>query len=283
MYKKWPLARLIIVTVEDLETALGKPFADFTAEETELIGKRYSVVPSTTSPEFQAAQKIKARARQDMMKSVFRLLFIIVLVIQIDTPSIDLNWWLVFAPFWIMTFWICVANYQAFAEVQIMATEKDPSLFGLSNDENNHDEEMGTGTTSTENVAAGTTNTTIGSGSGSSSSSNTNYGSVGVDDAATPEATSAAVPQSKLTEEEKEQLKEQVMNSGSTLCTKCCSQGFLLILILLIVGKLQGASFSSLWIISPFLFAVSLRHDYILLCIIGYKYTLLLIIMSIKN
>ena len=56
LYKKWPLARMRIVTVEDLEAALGKPFSQITPAERELIGKRYSVVPSTQSPEFDAAQ-----------------------------------------------------------------------------------------------------------------------------------------------------------------------------------------------------------------------------------
>jgi hypothetical protein len=223
LYEKWLIARLKIVTIEDLETALGKSYFGLTTEEKESIGKLYSVVPSLSGREFQTAQKTRARARQDMTKSGFRALFVIFLVIQIDT-DVDFNWWLIFLPIWIMTFLICAANCQAFAEVQHMAAEKDPGLFGLSNDE-----EM-------------------------------DYGSVGRDGAATPEAASAgALPRSELSEEEKERLKEQVINSGSTLCTQCCSQGFVLILVFLIVGKLQGAGFSTLWLISPFLFAVRMR------------------------
>jgi hypothetical protein len=225
LYKKWPLARMRIVTVEDLETALGKPFGEFTAAEKELIGKRYSVVPSTTSPDFEAAQKLKARARHDMIKSGFRIAFVALLLIQID-GYVEWSWWLVFMPFWVMTFLICYANYQTFAEVQRMAAEKDPSLFGLKKE---------TGDTGT---------------------AGTNYGAVGNDGQATP-AAAAAAPASELSEEEREELKAQVMSSGSRLCSKCCSQGFLLILMFLFVGKLQGADFSSLWIISPFLFGVS--------------------------
>lgn len=224
LYKKWPLARMRIVTVEDLETALGKPFADFTLAEKELIGKRYSVVPSTTSPDFEAAQKLKARARHDMIKSGFRIAFVILLLLQID-GFLSWNWWLVFMPFWVMTFLICHANYQAFAEVQQMAADKDPSLFGLKKE------------------------------NGEKEGAATNYGAVGSGGEATPEATAAPTP--GLSEEEREELKAQVMASGSRLCSKCCSQGFLLILMFLFVGKLQGAGFSSLWIISPFLFGVS--------------------------
>lgn len=227
LYKKWPLARMRIVTVEDLETALGKPFSEFTAAEKELIGKRYSVVPSTTSPDFEAAQKLKARARHDMIKSGFRIAFVVLLLIQID-EYVEWNWWLVFTPFWIMTFLICYANYQAFAEVQLMAAEKDPTLFGLKND-------------NSEKTPA-----------------NTNYGAVGSDGEATPQVTSGQ--KSELSDEEREELKAQVMASGSRLCSKCCSQGFLLILMFLFVGKLQGAGFSSLWIISPFLFGVSYKY-----------------------
>mmetsp|Transcript_2559 Transcript_2559/g.3631 ORF Transcript_2559/g.3631 Transcript_2559/m.3631 type:complete len:596 (+) Transcript_2559:218-2005(+) len=229
LYKKWPMARMRIVTVEDLETALGKPFAEFTAPEKELIGKRYSVVPSTTSPEFEAAQKLKARARHDMIKSGFRILFAIILLVQID-GYVNWSWWLVFTPFWVMTLLICLANYQAFAEVQAMAAEKDPAMFGA--------EKQG------ENAPGAA-----------------NYGAVGNDGEATP---AAAASKPELSEEEREELKAQVMASGSRLCSKSCSQGFLLILMCLFVGKLQGAGFSSLWIISPFLFSAS-----VILCCLG--------------
>eukprot|EP00934_Nitzschia_sp_Nitz4_P008218 Nitzschia sp. Nitz4//scaffold221_size33835//7947//9732//NITZ4_007850-RA/size33835-processed-gene-0.20-mRNA-1//-1//CDS//3329542554//8208//frame0 len=196
MYKKWPLARMRIVTVEDLEAALGKPFSEFTPDEKELIKKRYSVVPSTASPEFEAAQKIKARARHDMLISGFSVLFVILLLCQME-GLLHWNWWFVFAPFWIMSVVICAANYQAFVEVQQMAAAKDPTLFGTQDVNGN----------------------------------NANYGSVGKDGEATPQATTTP-----LSDEEREELKAQVMASG----------------------KLQGAEFSSLWIISPFLAAACL-------------------------
>jgi hypothetical protein len=219
MYKKWPLAKMRIVTVEDLETALGKRFHEFTPAEKDLIGKRYSVVPSTTSPEFEAAQKLKTRARHDMIKSIFRMAFIVLLVIQLD-GDMDWSWWLVFMPFWLMTGLFCWANYQSFAEVQKMAMEKDPSLFGMKKE-------------------------------------SSNYGAVGKDGAATTQAASEAAGKSELTLEEQEELKAQVMASSSRLCSKCCSQGFLLLIVVLFVAKINGAGFSSVWIISPFLIVVS--------------------------
>jgi hypothetical protein len=237
LYKKLPLARMRIVTVEDLETALGKPFSEFTAAEKELISKRYSVVPSTSSPDFEAAQKLKTRARHDIVKSIFRIIFVMFLLFQID-GDMDWNWWLVFLPFWVMTVLICYANVQAFTEVQQMATEKDPSLFGIKTP----DEELGGGGGGGSNNAAGATST--------------GYGAVGTDGAATAAAASEAA-RPTLTEEEKEELKAQVMASSSKLCGKCCSQGFLLFVVFLFVFKLQGAGFSSFWIISPFLLIVS--------------------------
>jgi Transmembrane Fragile-X-F protein len=195
--------------------------------EKELIGQRYSVVQSATSPEFEVAQKLKKRARQDMMKSVFRVVFVVFIILQLD-GYVDWSWWIVFLPFWVATFAICFVNYQSFAEVQKMAADKDPSIFGLAGD---------------------------------ATPPATNYGAVGADGEATP---GAANGPSALSEEEREELKAQVGAAGSKVCSKCCYQGFLVILICLFIGKLQGASFSSFWIISPFLLSAG-----IILCCLG--------------
>ena len=223
LYKKLPLARMRIVTVEDLEVALGKPFSQFTPAEKELIGKRYSVVPSTSSPEFEVAQKLKVRARHDLIKSGFRIAFVFLLLLQLD-GNVEWNWWFVFAPFWVMTVLFCYANYTAFAEVQNMAAEKDPSLFGLNKDSDGTDAQSGS-----------------------------NYGAVDKDG----NASTAEAAKPELTEEEREELKAQVMSSSSRLCSKCCSQGFLLLIAVLFVSKIQGAGFSAVWIISPVLLVVS--------------------------
>ncbi len=175
---------------------------------------------------FVQAHELQQMARRDLVKSAFRILFEIILIVQFDT-SLDLNWWLTFLPFWIAIFWVCMVNYQAFAKVKMEAVLKDPELFGFP----------------AEEKIDGT---------------NIDYGSVGIDGAATPAATVAYPP---LSEEEKAKLKEEVVNSGSKLCTQCCSQGFVLLILCLIVSKLQGASFSTLWLISPLLFAV--RNDLI--------------------
>jgi hypothetical protein len=214
LYKKWPVARMRIVTVDDLETALGKPFSAFSPAEKELIGKRYSVVASIESPEFEVAQKLKTKARHDVIKSVFRIVFCLVLLLQLDKDLVW-NWWLVFLPFWIMTALICYANWQSFAEVQKMAQEKDPDMFRTPRE---------------GDVEAG-------------------YGAMG-----------ASEKKSELSEQEREELKAQVMASSSKLCSKCCSQCFLVFVMCLFVAKLQGAGFSAFWIISPFLMIVSTKE-----------------------
>lgn len=219
VYKKWPVVQMKIVTLADLESTLGKPATEFTEGEKELIGKRYSVVPSLESEQFEAAQLLKASARQELIKCAFRASFSVFLLIQFGA-TVNLSWWLVFLPVWILSALVCYSNYQAFAQVQQMAAEKDPTLFGLQQP---HDE----GNTSSD------------------------YGAVGVDGSATTGATGP-----NLSEEEREDLKAHVMTSASNLCSKCCSQGFLLVLICLFVAKLEGASFSAFWIISPFLLAV---------------------------
>lgn len=236
LYKKLPLARMRIVTVEDLETALGKPFAQFTQAEKELIGSRYSVVPSTSSPDFDVAQKLKTRARHDIIKAVFRILFVLLLLWQLDGDR-DWNWWFVFLPFWVMTALICYANYQSFAEVQKMAAEQDPTLFGGAGASN------GTTTATGEEAAAATASPT-----------ETNYGAVGENGNATTDQAQKTSP--PISEEKREELKAQVMASSGRLCSKCCSQGFLLFIVCLFVGKIQGAGYSAFWIISPFLLAV---------------------------
>lgn len=90
-----------IVTVEDLESAMQKPFNDFTNKEKQIIGKRYSIVSSLHSPAYEIAYKLKIRARHHIMKSVFRIIFVILLLLQLDGNH-DYNFLLVFIPFWIL-------------------------------------------------------------------------------------------------------------------------------------------------------------------------------------
>ncbi len=222
LVKKWPLARMRVVTVADLEAALGKPFAQFTALEKELIAKRYSVVSSSDCPEYELANKLRAKARHDIVKSLCRLLFMALLLYQLDVVNSNANWWFIFTPFWLMTAAMCYSNYQAFDAVQRFAMERDPTLFGMAGED-----------------------------------PVTQYGTMQDEE----NQSSAPTP---LTEQEKEELKAKVMQSTGKLLSTCCSQCFVLILVVLFVGKLQGAGYSSFWIISPFLLFAA-----IILCCLG--------------
>jgi len=195
-YKKLPLARMKIVTVEDLEKALGKPFEEFTVAEKELISKRYSVVPSIASVEFETAHRLKGRARQECIKVVF---------------------WLIFSPFWIMSVCICCGSCHKFREVHASAVEKDPTFFG------------------------------VGKGGGGDDSG-TNYGAM-EDGKAGP---------TPLSDTAKEEVMSDVVHAAYKLLGSFVSQIFVLLIAGLFVAKLQGAEFSSLWVIFPLLVVVRL-------------------------
>ncbi|CAJ1969684.1 unnamed protein product [Cylindrotheca closterium] len=232
VYKKWPMTKMKIVTIADLEAALGKSTAEFTEEEKEAVKEGYAVVSSLEGEDFQEAIRAKSAARQELVKSAFRFIFSLFLLLQLG-GSFTLSWWLVFLPVWVISVLVCLNNYQTFAEVQKKAAEKDPTLFGIEGDPLN---------------------------------TSTDYGAVGVDGTATPDAAGGgASPPTPLTEDERENLKAEVMVHASNLCTKCCSQGFVLVLVCLFVAKLQGATFSSFWIISPFLLVAG-----IILCCLGF-------------
>jgi DnaJ domain/Transmembrane Fragile-X-F protein len=264
LYKKLPLARMRIVTVEDLEIALNKPFAQFTAAEKDLIGKRYSVVPSITSPDFDVAQKLKARARQDITKSLFRIAFVLIVLVQLDT-SVELSWWVVFAPFWFMTCLMCLANYQAFVDIQREVLAKDPTLLGPPTGAAippKKDVETGEHTANSDYASMDLDGTAPDPVMDTMRQEMQNPGGEGpvpplASTTSKPDASSTQATPPSLTEQERDELKAHFMAGGYRFCAKCCTQGFVVFIVLLLVIKLQGAGFSAFWIISPFLLFVS--------------------------
>jgi hypothetical protein len=192
-----------IVTGEDLEAALDKPFSEFTPAEKELIGQRYSVVSSTSNQAFDAAQELKLRARKDVVESVFRIVFVLVLLVQLDN-DLDWNWWLVFSSIWFVIFVVCFDIYQSFAEVQRMAMEKDPNLFAPS-----QTKETATTTTTAGDHEAGKTTT---------------YGAVCKSGEVTP--LDAAGTASTLTDEEREQLRAHAVYSNPGIVSLTCNAIF---------------------------------------------------------
>lgn len=71
-------------------------------------------------------------------------------------------------------------------------------------------------------------------------------------------------PGTRLSDEEKEKLEFQVQAATSKVCGSCCTGAFSLVLLVLVQQKINGAGFSCLWIISPFLFLAS-----VILCILS--------------
>ena len=149
-------------------------------------------------------------------------MFLILLLIRLDGGT-NLSWWLVFTPFFVMSYYLCHNQCQKYAEAQAYATEK-------------LDE---------------TTNTEAENG--------TDYGAMEGGNAPNLDGQ----PSESLSEDERKEIKSQVLEASSKAVSTCCSQFIFLVLIILCLSKIQGAGFSSLWIISPFLFIVSLcRYEF---------------------
>ncbi len=221
LFRRVMQVKKVIVTISELESILGKQFSELSDEEKEALSATYIVVPSKTSEQYIIAKAQQENARYDVIRICFRSLFIILLLIQLDSGA-DWSWWFVFTPFFGMSCCLCCSQCQECAEVQAQASEKLGSNFGTDN----------------ENA--------------------TDYGAMEEGNA------NEAKANETLSDEERDEIKNEVFQANAKACTMCCSQGFFLILICLCLTKIQGASFSSLWIISPFLFMAS-----VILCCLG--------------
>ena len=219
LFKRSMQMKKEIVTIADLETTLGKPFSDLTEDEKEALSQKYIIVPSKSSDAYFLATSQQENARLDMIKICFRALFLILLLIQLDSDA-GWSWWLIFTPFFTMSCCLCCSQCQEYAEVQASAAEKLGPNMGMDNA--------------------------------------TDYGAM--EEGTSSEANTNATP----TDEEREQIKHEVFQASAKAVTMCCSQTIFLVLITLCLTKVQGATFSSLWIISPFLFLASL-----ILCLLG--------------
>ena len=226
LYMKVSIARMQIVTVEELETTImGKPCAEFTQEEKDVIAKTYTVVPSHNSPEFAGAYRMKIRAQQEILRLFLRVLFVVFFVLQLDR-GLDWSWWLVFIPVLVASFFICFGSMHNFVSIQTVAKKRDPEFFGSGLANDNGD----------------------GSGSGVDVENQANYGAMGDGDDPGGEN------QEPVSPEEREFLKMQVAMSGQQVVSSCCSQSFLLLIICLLVAKLQNPDvYAAMWIIFPIL------------------------------
>jgi hypothetical protein len=157
----------------------------------------------------------------EIMKTFMRIIFMILVLIKIDSDS-EWSWWLIFAPFFITSVYICYGSFRNFSEVQEEVEERLRA-----------------------HQTSAATNTT-------------DYGAMEEGETKVQEGQNDT-PSPPLTEGQQEEIRGRVARSGSMAATSCCSQFFFLVLLCLGLSKIQGAGFSTIWIISPFLFFVSVQ------------------------
>ena len=261
LYKKYPLSHMRIVTVHDLEVALGKPFSEFTMAEKQLIAQRYSVVSSVHCPEYYMAYQLKLRSKQEVQQALLRIVFVLLLIVQFDvwqpqhrTPEEEndnddsqvddtINYFIIFIPIFLMSILICCTNYYNYIEMRKSVAEKDPTFIAV----------VPPGPPTSPTSAYGTMEDELLRTNGATTTTAT--------------AVNGSTPQnpyhSTLTDSEREVLQQQLQQSRQKMYQKCSIQCFLMILLLLFVCKCNGATFTSFYILLPFLLLVRIYQSYV--------------------
>jgi len=223
--RKVMLSNIRIVTHDELELAIGKKFAACTPEEREDVHRRYVVVPAKSGPVYDSACRLIAESKMDIVRILARVTFTVLLVLNLDLigPGEEemWSWWLVFLPIFFMAFCIVGSAFRTFARTQADAMKKDPTMFGLDpNDEETPYAKMD------------------GEGEGKNDGAN-----------------NPTSPTSALPDGEREELKARVAQSAYRAVGTCFSQCFFITMTCVLIAKIEGASYPSLAIISPFLAA----------------------------
>jgi len=218
--RKIMLACLVIVTPDELELAIGKRLCLCTPHEREAVGKRYVVIPPGSSPARNAANRLISEARMDVVRILARMTFFIIVALNLDLGA-QWNWWLIFLPIFGMSACIIGSAVRNFAIVKDEAVRSDPVTFA-----------------STANGGTGGE-----AADPSNSYSNMNNGGGGVEE------------ENPISDEEREELRAKVAQSAYRAGGTCLSQCFIIIMVCVLVGKIQGAGYSLLLVISPFLVA----------------------------
>lgn len=156
--------------------------------------------------------------RSDAKMDIVRILarvIFTVLVVLNLDLGMEWSWWLVFLPIFALSACVVSSAFRNFAQTQVDAVKKDPAMFSVD-PSSVHDEE--------------TPYTTL-------------------------DGSKEGEEPSPLTNEEKEELKAKVAKSAYRAVGTCASQCFFIVIMCVLIGKFEGASYSSLVIISPFLAA----------------------------
>jgi len=215
--KRFTQANTEVVTMEELEEIFGQAYSELSEMEREDVDNTYSVFPSKNSEAYLIAKAIQESAKTEIVRIAFRSVFIVLLLLRID-GGIESSWWVIFAPFFAMSVYMCFGRCKKYTEVQTRAAEK------------------------LETTPEGATD----------------YGAM-------EEGSNIdAHKQEPLSDEEQDEIKAELFRESSKAFTTCCSQTVFIVLLCLCLSKIQGAGFSSLWIISPFLFVAG-----VILCLLG--------------
>ena len=212
--RKVMLANISIVTAAELELAIGKKMADCSPEEKEDLHRRFIVVPAKSGHIYDSAQRLKDDASMDIIRILARIIFSVLLVVNLDLGN-DWSYWLISIPIFAMSLCICGSAFNSLSRVQAEVVQKDPTLFGLD----------------------------------------PTYAQMDDEEKGAP---------SPLTDEEKEELKAKVAHSAYRAFGTFFSQCFFAVLVCFVIGKIEGAGYPTLVIISPFLVAGG-----VILCCLG--------------
>lgn len=210
-----------IITVQEIEQKMGKPFnsENFTTNEKEYIN-RFFVVPSIDSLEYLVALGLKRAAKRELVKGIFRSIIIVSVGAKLD-DVVNWSWWVLFSPFWILAFLTCCGNVQYYVELsaQVAALERAAqSKMNDPNDVENQDP--------SQNYIPGS------------------------------DSFMSATSQEQINNKW-EEMQVQLALLRKQFVGSCCSQSLFVLFLCLIAAKLEGASFSSLWLISPLILSVS--------------------------
>ncbi|KAL3822843.1 hypothetical protein ACHAXA_011480 [Cyclostephanos tholiformis] len=226
--RKVALSSLVVVTHDELELAIGKRLGECTASEREDLMRRYVVVPTNSEDARDAANRLVSDARVDVVRILARISFAMLLALNLDS-GYDWSWWLVFLPVFGTSAIVVGWALRNFAHAQSEAARMDPAAFGGGGDgggELGHDP---------------------GDGDGRGESSTSPYAKIngnGKGDDASP-----------LSDEEREELRARVAQSAYRAAGTCLSQCFVVVMACVLIGKIEGAGYSLLIVISPFLAA----------------------------
>jgi hypothetical protein len=222
LHRKVVLSSLVVGTHDELELAIGKRLGECTPTEREELSRRYIVVPANSDNARDAAHRLISDARVDVMRILARIAFWVLLASNLDKDN-DWSWWVVFLPVFGTSVVIVVFAMYNFVGVQSEAARMDPATFSGGG---GHDHPPG-------DVEGG----------GDSPYAKMN-GDVKKDDGASP-----------LTDEEREELRTRVAQSAYRAAGTCLSQCFVVVMACVLIGKIEGAGYSLLIVISPFLVA----------------------------